>query len=54
MIDDAAKRAKSDREIGLDELTADISAEPIDTRVRGVSSFDVLPHRRLGPAVNFH
>lgn len=54
VIDDAAKRAKTDREIGLDELTADICSEPIDTRVRGVSSFDVVQHRRLGPAVNFH
>lgn len=52
VIDDAVKRAKADKEIGLDELTADILSEPIDTRVRGVTAFDTLTHRRLGPAVN--
>ena len=54
MVDDAVKRAKSDKEIGLEELTADISCNPIDTRVRGVTAFDTLTHRRLGPAVNNH
>ncbi|KAI9558771.1 hypothetical protein GHT06_015560 [Daphnia sinensis] len=52
VIDDAVKRAKSDKEIGLDELTADIMSNPIDTRVRGVTAFDTLTHKRLGPAVN--
>ena len=54
VIDDAVKRAKSDKEIGLEELTADISSNPIDTRIRGVTAFDTLTHRRLGPAVNNH
>lgn len=54
VIEDAVKRAKSDKEIGLEELTADISCNPIDTRVRGVTAFDTLSHRRLGPAVNNH
>lgn len=52
VIDDAVKRAKSDKEIGLDELTADISVNMIDNRIRGVTPFDVLPHKRIGPAVN--
>lgn len=52
VIDDAVKRAKSDKEIGLDELTADIMSNPIDTRVRGVTAFDTLTHKRIGPAVN--
>jgi len=52
IIDVAVKRAKSDKEIGLDELAADICVEPIDTRIRGVTAFDTLVHKRLGPAVN--
>lgn len=54
VIEDAVKRAKADKEIGLEELTADISCNPIDTRVRGVTAFDTLTHRRLGSAVNNH
>ena len=53
-IDDATKRAKTDKEIGLDELTADVLSEPIDTRVRGVTPFDIMQHKRIGPAVNFN
>lgn len=52
MIDEATKRAKTDKEIGLDELAADVLSEPIDTRVRGVTPFDILQHKRIGPAVN--
>lgn len=52
VIDDAVKRAKSDKEIGLDELAADVAVNIIDPRIRGVSSFDSLTHKRLGPAVN--
>ena len=54
VIDDAVKRAKSDKEIGLDELTADICVNPIETRIRGVTAFDTLSHKRIGPAVNAH
>lgn len=54
VIDDATKRAKVDKEIGLDELAADILSEPIGTRVRGVTAFDELQHKRIGPAVNFN
>lgn len=54
VIDEATKRAKTDKEIGLDELSADICSEPIETRIRGVTPFDVLQHKRIGPAVNFH
>lgn len=54
VIDDAVKRAKSDKEIGLDELAADICVEPIDARIRGVTAFDTLSHKRIGPAVNAH
>ena len=52
MIDDAVKRAKSDKEIGLDELAADICSNPIETKIRGVTPFDTLMHKRIGPAVN--
>jgi len=54
VIDDAVKRAKSDKEIGLDELAADICVEPIESRIRGVTAFDTLSHKRIGPAVNAH
>ena len=52
MIDEAVKRAKSDKEIGLDELAADICVDPIDNRIRGVTAFDTLNHKRIGAAVN--
>lgn len=52
MIDEAVKRAKGDKEIGLEELTADIESNPIETRIRGVTAFDTLAHKRIGPAVN--
>lgn len=51
-VDDAVKRAKSDKEIGLDELPADICSEIIDGRIRGVTAFDTLAHKRIGAAVN--
>jgi len=52
VIDVAVKRAKSDKEIGLDELAADICTNPIDTKIRGVTAFDTLTHKRIGAAVN--
>jgi len=53
VIDEAVKRAKSDKEIGLDELAADIYSVPIESKVRGVTAFDTLSHKRIGAAVNF-
>ena len=48
VIDDAVKRAKSDKEIGLDDLMgADICVKPIDARIRDVTAFDTLSQNEL-------
>ncbi|XP_067010719.1 pyruvate dehydrogenase E1 component subunit alpha, mitochondrial [Anabrus simplex] len=52
-VDEVAKKAKSDPEIGLDELAADIYSLPIEQTVRGVVPWDRHPHKRIGEAVNF-
>ncbi|XP_060519483.1 probable pyruvate dehydrogenase E1 component subunit alpha, mitochondrial isoform X3 [Cylas formicarius] len=51
-VDEATKKAKADKEIGADELSADIYAEELVKTVKGVSIFSPLQHKRLGPAVN--
>uniref|UniRef100_A0A1L8E1F1 Pyruvate dehydrogenase E1 component subunit alpha n=1 Tax=Nyssomyia neivai TaxID=330878 RepID=A0A1L8E1F1_9DIPT len=52
-VDEAGKRAKADKEISLDELTADIYANPEHLQtVRNVTPLSALQHKRLGTAVN--
>lgn len=48
------KRAKADTEIPLSELSGDIYAKPLETKVRGVSPFESLEHIRIGQAVNLN
>ncbi|CAG9763876.1 unnamed protein product [Ceutorhynchus assimilis] len=51
-IDTATEQAKKDKEIGLDELSADITANHLGSDIRGVSIFAPLKHKRIGPAIN--
>ncbi|CAG9762677.1 unnamed protein product [Ceutorhynchus assimilis] len=51
-IDTATEQAKRDKEIGLDELSADITANHLGSDIRGVSIFAPLKHKRIGPAIN--
>lgn len=52
-VDSATKVAKTDKEISVDELTADIYANPENlTSVRNTVPHAELQHKRLGQAVN--
>ncbi|PNF19143.1 putative pyruvate dehydrogenase E1 component subunit alpha, mitochondrial [Cryptotermes secundus] len=53
-IDEAVKKAKTDNEIGLDELPCDVYSAPLEPTVRGITPWNNLEHKRLGPAVNLH
>jgi len=52
MIDDAVKKAKADNEIGLNELACDVYSAPLEPTVRGITPWNNLEHKRLGPAIN--
>lgn len=43
-MDDATKKAKSDKEIGLEELTADIYSHTLEPVIRGTTPFNPMPH----------
>ncbi|RZB41726.1 E1 dh domain containing protein [Asbolus verrucosus] len=51
-VDEATKKAKAEKEISMDELTADIYANDIEEQIRNIGPFNPLPHKRIGPAVN--
>jgi len=51
-VDDATKKAKSDKEITMDELTADIYSKDLEGNIRNIGPFNPLPHKRIGKAVN--
>ncbi|GLG96479.1 Pyruvate dehydrogenase E1 component subunit alpha [Gryllus bimaculatus] len=51
-VDEAAKKAKSDPEIGLEELVADVYANPLEPTVRGVTPWDRLKHISVGKPLN--
>lgn len=52
VVDDATNKAKADKEIGIEELTADIYCNDLEKQVRNITPFNPLPHKRIGPAVN--
>lgn len=54
MIDEAVKKAKADNEIGLNELTCDVYSAPLEHTVRGITPWNSLEHKRLGPAINLN
>lgn len=51
-IDGVIKKARADVEVGMDELTGDIYAEPLESKIRGVHPQQFLDHKRVGKAVN--
>ncbi|XP_044749066.1 probable pyruvate dehydrogenase E1 component subunit alpha, mitochondrial isoform X1 [Coccinella septempunctata] len=52
VVDEATKKAKTEPEIGLEELTADIYVNNLEGDIRNISPFNPLKHKRIGPAVN--
>jgi hypothetical protein len=53
-VNEAVKKAKTDNEIGLEELTCDVYSAPLEPTVRGITPWNSWEHKRLGPAVNLH
>ncbi|KAF4526104.1 hypothetical protein B566_EDAN007598 [Ephemera danica] len=51
-VDEATRKAKSESEIAMEELPADIYSAPLETEVRGITPWDTLTHKRIGVAVN--
>lgn len=52
-VDEAAKKARAEKEIGLNELAADIYANPkLNEDVRNVLPNNPLKHITVGKAVN--
>jgi Pyruvate/2-oxoglutarate dehydrogenase complex, dehydrogenase (E1) component, eukaryotic type, alpha subunit len=51
-VDEVVKKAKSDKEIGLEELVTDIYADSKEPIVRGATPWDRYQHKTLGTAVN--
>lgn len=43
-VDDATKKAKNDKEIGLEELTADIYSHTLEPVIRGTTPWNAMPH----------
>lgn len=46
-IDDAVKAARSDGEIGLEELYGDVYANPLETNIRGMTPFTSHQHLKI-------
>lgn len=53
-VDEAVKTAKSDKEIAVQELAADVYLEPLETTIRGTTPFDPYTHQRVNKAINLH
>jgi len=53
VIDEAVKKAKSDSEIAMDEIAADIYATNLESSIRGLNVVEQLTHKRIGAAQNF-
>lgn len=51
-MDEDVKKAKTDKEVGLEELTTDIYANNKEPAVRGTTPWDKFEHKTLGMAVN--
>lgn len=52
MVDKCVTLAKSDKEIGLDELAGDVYANNLEENIRSVRLFNPLKHKRVGKAKN--
>lgn len=53
-IDEAVKLAKTDSEIPLDELTADVYVENYEPYIRGTTPFTPLQHKRISKPLNLN
>ncbi|KAK4292793.1 hypothetical protein Pmani_034459 [Petrolisthes manimaculis] len=53
-IDEAVKVAKTDKEIAVQELAADIYSNPLETTIRGTTPFDPYTHQRISKIINLH
>ncbi|XP_018577560.1 pyruvate dehydrogenase E1 component subunit alpha type II, mitochondrial-like isoform X1 [Anoplophora glabripennis] len=53
LVDNATKKCKTDKEIGLDELAGDVYSISLEPKIRNVDPFSHLVHKRIGPALNF-
>lgn len=51
-VDENVKKAKGDKEIGLEELVTDIYSDNKEVVIRGITPWDRLEHKTLGMAVN--
>lgn len=48
------KVAKTDKEIPVQELAADIYLNPLETTIRGCTPFDPYTHQRISKVINQH
>lgn len=51
-MDSAIKIAKTEAEIGMEELTGDIYVNNLEGKIRGTLPWQSLEHKRIGPALN--
>lgn len=52
-VDEAVVQAKSDAEIGIQELYADVYVNPLEPMIRGTTSGSLHQHQRLNTPFNF-
>lgn len=52
IIEEAAKTAKEDKEIGVEELTTDVYAKPLETKIHGLTVWHPWEHKSLAKPKN--
>lgn len=53
-VDEAVKIAKTDKEIAVQELAADVYSNPLEITIRGTTPYDPYTHQRLSKIINQH
>ncbi|XP_037782179.1 probable pyruvate dehydrogenase E1 component subunit alpha, mitochondrial isoform X2 [Penaeus monodon] len=53
-VDEAVKIAKTDKEIAVQELAADVYSNPLEITIRGTTPYDPYTHQRLSKIINPH
>lgn len=51
-VDAAVKIAKTEAEVGMDDLAGDIYVNNLEGKIRGTVPWVHYEHKRFGPAVN--
>lgn len=51
-VEEATKKAKADKEVGMDELAADVYSKPLENVVRGVSFYQGQNHKNVVTPLN--